>query len=100
MSVNVFRPVQSNPESFTVYGQALLDNGMLVLDGISGAGLVTRGFIWTAYDVWFNRQLAAPISTSWTSSNASITTNWTSSNASITTTWTPSHLGPYGEYFS
>lgn len=90
--------IQSNPQNYTVYGQAVVTGGLIVQDGISGVGLVTNGFVWTGYDVWFDPQLAAPIVTSWSNSNALITTSWTDSNSAITTTWTTSQYGPYGEF--
>lgn len=73
--------------NITVYGEAVVSGGLEVRDGVSGYGLVTRGFIYELYNIWLDIQAAAPI-----------TTTWANSNSSITTTWTPSSQGLFGDY--
>lgn len=90
---SVFRPNQSDKNSYTVYGQSVVDRGLCVLNGISGVGLLTDGLVWSAYDVWLDPQRAAPISTLWSESNAPVVTAWTNSDSNINTTWTPSRSG-------
>lgn len=89
--------MQSNPHNFTLYGMALLDEGLVVQDGISGVGLLTRGLIFTAGGIWFDPQKAAPITTVWANSNPSVTTSWTDSNPVVTTTWHDPIQGLSGE---
>ena len=98
---------------YCVYGQAELNFGLAVLDGINGAGLVTRGFIWQGPYIWYD-QLAAysgySLFTGWTAamgysgSATLIATGWTAaygyagSSFTITTGWTASQYSNYGEF--
>lgn len=75
--------------NFFVYGESLEDFGMCVRKAADGLGLVTRGFLWTGGNIWFNIDANSPITTTWTLSF---------SGASLTTTWTPSQYGLFGEY--
>lgn len=82
MSFNPFDKNETYPyaESVTNFGTAVSQAGG------NGFGLMTRGLLWQAYDIWFDSD-----------AHDGITTTWTSSNASITTTWTPCNGGIYGE---
>lgn len=87
----------SFPQEFIAYGESLLTNGLCVRDGISGIGLVTRGFIYGMTDVYIGTD-SSGITTSWSNSEGVLTTTWTDSEASITTSWTPVVNGIWGEY--
>lgn len=71
----------------SVYGEALLTDGLVVRHGINGYGLLTRGFLWQLYDIFIDVDRANQISTSW-SNIASVTTSWTNTETSLTTNWT------------
>lgn len=82
MSFNPFDPNEIFP-----YAESVSNFGTCVsAQGGNGFGLLTRGLLWQAYDIWFD-----------VDAHDGITTSWTSSNASITTTWTLCGGGVYGE---
>lgn len=63
----------------SVYGQAVMNHGLCVQHGVSGVGLVSRGFIYGKYDIYIDAFNVNPISTSWTDSEDVISTSWTDS---------------------
>lgn len=85
---------------FFPYGNAIETFGLVNIAAINAFGLVTRGFIWQAYDIWtpsagYTSLGYAGIATGWTASlgYSSITTTWSAaSGASISTTWTNSYF--------
>lgn len=93
-----------DPNSHTVYGEAIVSDGLEVRDGVSGSGLISDGFVWEGYEIWMWPQDATPITTGWTpmigwSGSASmIATGWTAaagysgSASPITTMWTASQV--------
>ena len=87
MSIVTNDITQINPVS--PYGMAICDGGLLVGGSVNGYGLVTRGFLWQLFSVWFDSEYYAPL-----------TTSWTDSDAVITTTWTSSPTGSLGDYFA
>lgn len=61
------------------YAQSVTNFGTMVgLQGANGLGLVSRGLLWQAYDIWFDLDAHDLLVTTWTDSNAVITTTWTS----------------------
>lgn len=80
------------------YGMPLVSDGLVNIDAVDGFGLLTRGFLWELYQIWFDIEFYDGLSTSWGSSEAQVTTNWASSEANITTMWTAPQFGIYGEY--
>jgi hypothetical protein len=72
----------------SVYGEALLTNGLVVRHGINGYGLLTRGFLWQLYDIFIDVDRAQGLSTSWSNSESSLTTTWSNTETSLTTNWT------------
>lgn len=75
-----------NNLSIQPYGEALVTFGLEVRDGISGIGLVTRGFIYDTYAIWLDTTVAAPI-----------TTNWATGVSVAATTWTDESFGIFGD---
>lgn len=80
------------------YGMALVDRGLVVGGAIDGVGLVTNGFLWQLYKIWFDDQYYQNLSTSWTNSDSVITTTWANDNASVTTTWVSDPNNSTGAY--
>lgn len=83
---------------YFVYGEALVDQGLVVGYAVDGLGLSTRGLIWTGMNIYYDVDAGSGISTSWTNTETPITTAWTPTESVITTTWTGSAGGMYGEY--
>ena len=69
-----------DPNDVFSYGQGNLTYGLVVGSAVNGFGLVTRGFLWQAHDIWLNLNNVAGVSTSW-----SLPSGYTT----LTTTWTP-----------
>ena len=64
-----------DPNDVHVYGEALLTDGLAVRHGVSGYGLLTRGFLWQLYDIFIDTEAA--VTTSWSDTETSLTTTWT-----------------------
>jgi len=73
-----------NDQHYTVFGLALVSNGLFVFDSIWEPGLLLNGLMWPCADIWAQEPA---LSTSWSDSDTSITTTWSNSDSSITTTW-------------
>jgi hypothetical protein len=87
-------PYQTNnnihdQNAYYPFGMPVLDQGLVHQYANNGIGLLTKGLVWQAYDIW-GPNGDEKITTSWTADpSSSITTTWTSdSSSSITTTWT------------
>ena len=65
------------PNPVVCYGEALVSSGLVCRNVVNGMGLVTRGFLWQKYDIWYDNEFYNPLSTSWTNADATITTTWT-----------------------
>lgn len=90
-----------DPNSHVVYGESVVSGGLNVRHGISGAGLISKGFIWEGYEIYLWPQDASPIVTGWTAaagysgSATLIATGWTAAAgysgcaaaSLISTTW-------------
>jgi hypothetical protein len=77
-----------SPNPAYPYGEALVTNGLVTRNVVNGLGLVTRGFIWELYGIWFDAEYYAPITTSWAAYGATLTS----------TTWTSPPIGMAGDY--
>lgn len=62
-------------DNYCVYGMAVSDFGLIVIDATNPIGLSTRGLVWQVPVIWFDYGTAQ----------------------GITTTWTPVTLGIFGE---
>jgi hypothetical protein len=82
---------------FQSYGQSQISNGLYTRDGISGAGLITRGFIYGVYDVYIDEQGLNPITTSWAVGSSVASTSWAVGSSVSSTTWNNEYLGIYGD---
>ncbi len=80
-----------------IYGESIVDSGLVVREATDGYGLVTRGFLWQTPVVWLNETSVASPTTSW-SVASSPTTTWTKT-LDTTTTWTndSTQKGFFGE---
>lgn len=80
---------ENDPNAVFPYGMPLLDQGLVMVQAIDGFGLVTRGLLWQAYEIWGPNGDEGLV-TSWTDDpSGSVTTVWTADpSSSITTTWT------------
>lgn len=93
MDFLMFDSISIHDQNNTIaYGEALTNYGLVVRDAVNGWGLVTRGFLWQAYDIWIKIEDYDAVTTSWSDSDAVISTSWSDSNASITTVWTDSSM--------
>lgn len=81
-----------------VYGLALVTRGLSVGGAVDGFGLLTFGFLWQQFKIWFDRTFYESLSTSWSQTQTAITTSWTDTNAVITTSWTDTGSGAEGSY--
>jgi hypothetical protein len=77
-----------NPNPIYPYGEALVTFGFENRGVVNGPGLVTRGFVWQLYDIWFDTEFYAPITTTWAAYGATLTS----------TTWTSPPIGMAGDY--
>lgn len=101
---------QRDKSSFSVYGESVVSGGLCVQNGISGAGLITTGFLWEGYEIWLWPEDSSPVSTSWGSANgysgsaSLIVAGWTaavgySGSASlVSTAWNFPPIGMNGEF--
>lgn len=74
-----------SPNPLQVYGESVVDRGLVVRDATNGYGLLTFGLVWEQYQIWADKDYLANISTSWTAA----------AGASITTVWTAYQMGDY-----
>ncbi len=71
------------------YGESLETFGLQNRGVVNGFGLVTRGFLWQIYDIWFDKDYYMNLSTTWTNNEPSITTTWTNRQYGIVGEYTP-----------
>lgn len=72
---NTYSPSDQN--AYFCYGMPLLDVGLAMQSANNGVGLVTRGLVWQAYDIWGSNG-DENISTTWIAdASQSVTTTWT-----------------------
>ena len=88
----------SSPNPVFPYGESIVTSGLQNRGVINGYALVTRGFLNQLYDIWFDNEFFASITSVWTSADSVITTSWSNSDATITTTWVDMQFGTSGEY--
>ena len=62
--------------AFQNYGESIISFGLYVRDGISGIGLVSRGFIYDTYAIYIDTTAAAPITTTWAVGSSVSSTSW------------------------
>ena len=86
---------------FYSYGESNVDFGLVVGYATNGYGLVTRGLVWQASEIWGPAVGYSSLTTSWAapSGYSALATSWAapSGYSALTTGWTLSRLGVFGE---
>jgi hypothetical protein len=72
----------------SVYSESVLTQGLEVRDAIAGLGLLTRGLVWPAPQIWLGLDQISGISTSWSVGATVATTTWSNTSGPSSTTWT------------
>lgn len=54
------------PNPVFPYGEAMLTRGLEANDTIDGIGLISRGLLWSLYNIWFDVEYYDNLSTVWT----------------------------------
>lgn len=79
------------------YGEALMSNGLYTRSGISGIGLITRGFVYGVYDIYLDIEKSAPITTSWVIGSSVALTSWSVGSSVAATSWNEEQQGYFGD---
>lgn len=83
------------------YGEGLIDFGFVVGYAINGPGLVTRGLVWQAPEIWGPATGYSSLSTSWAliSGWSTLSTSWAAPTgySALLTGWTTAQFGIYSE---
>lgn len=82
-------------QSIFPYGEAMMNDGLVVRDAVDGFGLMTDGFLWELEAIWIGSQSA--ISTVWSAlaGASSLSTSWSPIVGVTVTNWTASTV--FGE---